>query len=125
MQFAPSHVGSFPIRTTRLLIAAGLLGMLLLAAPSAAKTGLTLGMIDDSPSKMSKRFGPLMDYLSAQGIATGKVVTAKSQEQGSGEPKPAMRVWSDVTGKFQHHNFTQFFFVPSHWLLGYQLPTAR
>ncbi len=51
----------------------------LLMLPNALMAkGLDLGMIDSSPSKMSKRFTPLLKYLSAKGVATGKVVTVKT-----------------------------------------------
>lgn len=42
---------------------------------------LNLGMIDPSPSKMIKRFTPLLNYLNSKGVPTGKVVTAKTLDQ--------------------------------------------
>ncbi|PCI27145.1 MAG: hypothetical protein COB67_09220 [SAR324 cluster bacterium] len=40
-----------------------------------------LGMIDSSPSKMIKRFTPLLNYLKAKGLPIGKVVTTKNLKQ--------------------------------------------
>lgn len=42
---------------------------------------LTLGTINPSPSKMIKRYTPLMDYLNSKGIPAGKVITAKTIAQ--------------------------------------------
>lgn len=48
---------------------------------------LNLGMVGPSPSKMIKRFGPLMDYLKEKGLPAGKVVTAKTLDQMIGHFK--------------------------------------
>ncbi len=42
---------------------------------------LNLGMIDDSASKMIKRFTPLMNYLNDNGVPAGKIVTAKTVDK--------------------------------------------
>ena len=48
---------------------------------------INLGMVDKSPSKMSKRFTPFLEYLRKQGIDAGKVITTKSFAQMSDKIK--------------------------------------
>lgn len=57
-----------------------LCGLSMTSSVATAKP-LNLGMIHDSPSKMFKRFGPFMQYLQANGVETGKIITAKSVEE--------------------------------------------
>jgi len=42
---------------------------------------LSLGMVGSSPSKLIKRFTPLLAYLNEKGIPTAKVVVAKNLDQ--------------------------------------------
>lgn len=57
-----------------------ILSLLVFGSIAAAGTSkkLNLGMVSPSPSKMIKRFTPLMDYLNSKGVQVGKVITAKS-----------------------------------------------
>lgn len=57
-----------------------LLGTLVSANSVLASAAMNLGMIDSSPSKMTKTFSPLLEYLNSKGIPAGKVVTAKNME---------------------------------------------
>ncbi len=60
----------------------GLVLLVLLTLPSTLiAEGLNLGMIDGSPSKMTKTFSPLLEYLAGKGVATGKVVTVKDLDK--------------------------------------------
>jgi len=61
------------------IIALVLIGTVPEKAQAAKK--LRLGMIASSPSKMIKRFSPLMKYLKSQGIPTGRIVVAKTTKK--------------------------------------------
>ena len=44
-------------------------------------SSLNLGMVDSKPSKIIKRFTPLMKYLESKGLPKGKVHVAKTKDQ--------------------------------------------
>ncbi len=50
----------------------------LLMPLSSQAEGLNMGMVDGSPSSITKKFTPLLKYLNSKGVATGKVVTVKT-----------------------------------------------
>ncbi|MGK0290925.1 MAG: phosphonate transport system substrate-binding protein [bacterium] len=62
-----------------LLIALVLIGMVPEKVQAAKK--LRLGMIASSPSKMIKRFSPLMKYLNSKGVPAGRIVVARTTKK--------------------------------------------
>ena len=80
-QISKLHVRSSKKLYVKLIVAAIICTWLGLPAQHLfASSTCNLGMIDDKPSKIIKRFSPLMDYLKSKGFS-GKVLVAKDKEK--------------------------------------------
>ena len=72
---------SNPNRMTLPVVVLAIFAMLLMSANVTFAATCNLGMVDSKPSKVIKRFTPLMKYLESKGLPKGKVYVAKSKDQ--------------------------------------------
>ena len=76
-EVAGKTAGIMGVMFMTLFLVAGMYG----PVDAVSAEQLNLGMIDDSASKMIKRFTPLMNYLNDNGVSAGKIVTARTVDQ--------------------------------------------